>query len=153
MRIIAVDGPSGAGKSTFAATLGPPIVPTDHFATWDDPVAWWPRLVEGVIRPLLRGEPGRYRRMDWSSGVAVLGGEVVVEPTDELVIEGVSAGRRAAKPWLSQLIWVEAPDALERAVRRDGAQHRENLLRWKDFERGWFEVDGTRARADLIVSR
>lgn len=151
MRVIAIDGPSGAGKSTYAASLGLPIVPTDHFATWDDPVAWWPRLVDGVLRPLERGEPGRYRRMDWSGGVPVLGPEVVVEPTEILVVEGVSAGRRAASRWLSRLVWVEAADALERAVARDGEASRANLLRWKEFERGWFQVDGTRERADLIV--
>ena len=151
MRIIAIDGPSGAGKSTYAASLGLPVVPTDHFATWDDPVAWWPRLVDGVIRPLQRGEQGRYRRMDWSSGVPVLGTEVVVEPTEALVVEGVSAGRRAATPWLSRLIWVEAEDALGRAVARDGEASRAELVRWKEFERGWFQVDGTRERADLIV--
>ena len=153
MRIIAIDGPSGAGKSCYAASLGLPIVPTDHFATWDDPVAWWPRLADGVIRPLLRGEPGRYRRMDWSSGVPVLGAEVVVPPTEVLVVEGVSSGRRAATPWLSRLIWVEAEDALERAVARDGEASREDLVRWKEFERGWFQVDGTRERADLVVQR
>ncbi|QUQ69786.1 uridine kinase family protein [Kutzneria sp. CA-103260] len=153
MKVIAIDGPSGAGKSTYAASLGLPVVPTDHFATWDDPVAWWPRLVDGVLRPLRRGESGRYRRMDWSSGVPVLGAEVVVEPTEVLVVEGVSAGRRAATPWLSQLIWVEAEDALARAIARDGANSRADLLRWKDFERGWFQVDGTRDRADLVVQR
>ena len=153
MRIIAIDGPSGAGKSSYAATLGLPVVPTDHFATWDDPVAWWPRLVDGVIEPLLRGSPGRYRRMDWSGGRPVLGAEVVVQPTEVLVVEGVSAGRRAAARWLSQLIWVEAADALERAVARDGPASRADLVRWKEFERGWFHVDGTRERADLIVQR
>ena len=153
MRIIAIDGPSGAGKSTYAASLGLPIVPTDHFATWDDPVAWWPRLVDGVIRPLRRGEPGRYRRMDWGSGVPVLGAEVVVPPTEVLVVEGVSSGRRAAMPWLSQLIWVEAEDGLARAVARDGEASRAELVRWKEFERGWFQVDGTRERADLVVQR
>jgi hypothetical protein len=153
VRVIAIDGPSGAGKSTYAASLGLPVVPTNHFATWDDPVAWWPRLVDGVIRPLQRGELGRYRRMDWSGGVPVLGAEVVVEPTESLVVEGVSAGRRAATPWLSRLIWVEAEDALERAVARDGEASRADLLRWKEFEHGWFQVDGTRERADLIVQR
>jgi hypothetical protein len=89
--------------------------------------------------------------MDWSGGVPVLGPEVVVEPTEILVVEGVSAGRRAASRWLSRLVWVEAADALERAVARDGEASRANLLRWKEFERGWFQVDGTRERADLIV--
>lgn len=151
MKVIAIDGPSGAGKSTYAASLGLPIVPTDHFATWDDPVAWWPRLVDGVLKPLQQGLYGRYRRMDWSSGVPVLGAEVVVEPTEVLVVEGFSAGRRAATPWLSQLVWVESGDALARAIARDGEGSRADLLRWKEFERGWFQVDGTRERADLVV--
>ena len=51
MKLVAVDGPSGAGKSTVARSLaeemGATVVPTDHFATWDDPVAWWPRLLHG----------------------------------------------------------------------------------------------------------
>jgi len=152
VRVIAVDGPSGAGKSTYAATLGLPIVPTDHFATWDDPVSWWPRLVSGVLVPLSRGESGRYRRMDWSGGSPVLGAEVLVPPTEVLVVEGVSAGRKAAARWLSQLVWVEAAESLERAVYRDGERHRADLLRWKEFERGWFAVDDTRARADLVVT-
>jgi energy-coupling factor transporter ATP-binding protein EcfA2 len=152
MRIVAIDGPSGGGKSTYAATLPGTVVPTDHFATWDDPVSWWPRLVDGVVRPLMRGEPGRYRRMDWVDGVPRLGAEVVVEPTEILIIEGVSSGRKSAAPWLSELIWVEAENSLERAVRRDGEASRQNLLRWKDFECGWFAVDDTRNRADLVVT-
>ena len=83
----------------------------------------------------------------------VLGAEVVVPPTEVLVVEGVSSGRRAAMPWLSQLIWVEAEDGLARAVARDGEASRAELLRWKEFERGWFQVDGTRERADLVVQR
>jgi energy-coupling factor transporter ATP-binding protein EcfA2 len=78
VRVLAIDGPSGSGKSTLAAALVGELaelgrsvrtVPTDHFATWDDPVSWWPRLVDGVLAPLRAGQPGRYRMMDWT-GVA-----------------------------------------------------------------------------------
>ncbi|MBV8932904.1 MAG: hypothetical protein JOZ47_07710 [Kutzneria sp.] len=156
MKLIAIDGPSGGGKSTYAASLlrpGVAVIPTDHFATWDDPVSWWPRLADGVIRPLLRGEPGRYRRMDWSGRQPRLGAEVTVEPPELLVIEGVSAGRRAASSWLSALIWIEAVDALERAVQRDGLASRPRLEQWKAFEREWFAMDRTRDRADFIATR
>ncbi|WP_209623590.1 uridine kinase family protein [Saccharothrix coeruleofusca] len=154
MRIVAVDGPSGSGKSTYARGLGGAVVPTDHFATWDDPVSWWPRLVSGVLEPLLRGEPGRYRRMDWSTGLPRPGDWVTVEVPELLVIEGVSAARRSIAPLLDEAVWVEVPDPaarLERAVARDGEASRAHLVRWQAFERGWFAVDGTRERATKVV--
>ncbi len=153
--LIAVDGPSGSGKSTMAARLaddlGATVVSTDDFATWDDPVAWWPRLVDGVLLPLADGRPGRYRRTEWTEGTPHLGGTVVVEPVDILVLEGVSSGRRSIRPRLSALIWCEVPDRderLARALLRDGPELRERLTAWQWFEDGWFAVDGTREAAD-----
>ncbi|NUT92572.1 MAG: hypothetical protein HOY78_11135 [Saccharothrix sp.] len=154
MRLVAVDGPSGSGKSTYAAALGAVVVPTDHFATWDDPVSWWPRLVADVLEPLWAGRPARYRRMDWSEGWPRLGEWVTVEPTDLLVVEGVSAARRSIADRLDEAVWVELPDErerLERAVARDGEASRRHLERWQAFERGWFAVDGTKQRADRVV--
>jgi cytidylate kinase-like protein len=155
VRLLAVDGPSGAGKSTVAAALaarlGATVVSTDHFATWADPVSWWPWLIDGVLDPLRHGEPGRYRRMDWSGGVPRLGDEVAVAVPDVLIVEGVSAGRWSVRPWLNFLTWVDLPDPaarLERAVARDGEHHRAALLAWQRFEIGWFTVDDTAAAAD-----
>ncbi|MFD9734331.1 uridine kinase [Umezawaea sp. NPDC059074] len=158
MRLVAVDGPSGAGKSTVARALAiemcATLISTDHFATWDNPVAWWPRLLEGVIDPLARGESGRYQRMDWSEGWPRLGEWVTVEPADVLIVEGVSSARRSIAARLDLAVWVDGPaeaERLERAVARDGEASREHLRRWQRFERGWFAVDGTRARADQVV--
>ncbi|PRY46127.1 uridine kinase [Umezawaea tangerina] len=153
-----MDGPSGAGKSTVARTLalelGALVVPTDHFATWDDPVSWWPRLVEGVLDPLARGETGRYRRTDWTDGWPKPGDWLTVDPPEVLIVEGVSSARRSIAPRLDLAVWVDGPDEterLERAVRRDGERSRAHLRRWQEFERGWFAVDDTRSRADRIV--
>ncbi|WP_236790794.1 uridine kinase [Amycolatopsis sp. GM8] len=149
VRLVAVDGPSGAGKSTFAARLcaafeSATVISTDSFATWDDPVAWWPRLAEGVLEPLSRGEPGHYVKLDWTSGHPEPGEHVTVPPPEVLILEGVSAGRASVRPFLSALCLITGPDPaerLERAVHRDGEAARPYLEKWQDFERGWFAVD------------
>jgi hypothetical protein len=163
VRLVAVDGPSGAGKTTVTTELARrltdrgvrvAVVPTDHFATWADPVAWWPRLVDGVLLPLRAGRPGGYQRMDWSGGVPRLGDVVSVPVPDVLVVEGMSAGRASVRGWLTVLAWVELPDPrerLDRAVARDGVAHRAELAAWQRFERGWFAVDGTRAAAGVRI--
>ncbi|MGQ0842287.1 uridine kinase family protein [Actinokineospora sp.] len=130
------------------------LVPTDHFATWTDPVAWWPRLVDGVLTPLAAGRPGRYQAVAWSDGTPRLGEWITVEVPDVLVLEGVSAGRRSIEPLLSALAWVELPEPavrLARAVARDGEACRAELVRWQAFETGWFAVDGTRDRASVTL--
>lgn len=160
VRVLAIDGPSGSGKSTLAEALHREfprrgcsvcVVPTDHFATWDDPVSWWPRLVDGVLVPLRAGQAGRYRVTDWTDGLPRLGDWRAVEVPDVLIIEGVSAGRRLVRPLLSELVWVELVPAsarLELVVGRDGPGSRPDFLRWQAFELGWFAVDGTRDAAD-----
>lgn len=153
-----MDGPSGAGKTTFAAELAGPgvaVVSTDAFATWTDPVSWWPRLVDGVLTPLSHGRPGSYRGMDWSTGTPRLGEVVDVPVPDVLVVEGVSAGRSSARGLLTALLWIDLPDPatrLARSVARDGETSRADLTAWQRFERGWFAVDRTSDAADLRVS-
>lgn len=163
VRLVAVDGPSGSGKSTFAdglvarlrasgAIAG--LVRTDDFATWEEPVQWWPRLVEGVLVPLGRGEAGGYRRVEWPRGRPEPGAWVTVEVPDVLVLEGVSAARRSVSRWASLVVWVEEEDAqrrLERAVVRDGVESRPELVRWQEFERRWFAADDPRSRADFRI--
>jgi energy-coupling factor transporter ATP-binding protein EcfA2 len=155
VRLVAIDGPSGSGKSTVARELvgafeRAALVSTDDFATWDDPVAWWPRLESGVLEPLAHGEPGRYQRMEWPDGVPRLGEWVTVDVPEVLVLEGVSAGRLKIQDRLACLVWVDLPGArarLERSVGRDGEVQRAHLRRWQEFESGWFAVDQPAARA------
>ena len=79
--IIAVDGPSGSGKSTFAAALVAQLghravlVGTDEFATWDNPVAWWPEFVAGLLAPFEVGEDLRpdavVARIGWQAQLEI----------------------------------------------------------------------------------
>ncbi|KZB83233.1 uridine kinase family protein [Amycolatopsis regifaucium] len=162
--MLAVDGPSGSGKSTLAGKIvaelagrgiRTALVSTDEFATWDEPVSWWPRLETGVLEPLRAGRPGGYRRVAWSRGVPQPGEEVEIEVPEVLVLEGVSSGRARIRPSLSLLVWLDGgteTERLDRGVGRDGPESREPLRRWQLFERGWFSVDGTRAAADRVVT-
>ena len=164
VRVLAIDGPSGAGKSTLAAQVvedlrsrgcRTELVSTDAFATWDDPVAWWPQLVDGVLRPLADGVEGAYRRVDWSTGAPRPGELVRVAVPDVLVLEGVSCGRASVRPLLSHLCWISGGSAAERlakAVARDGEAARAELGRWQRFECGWFAVDGTAEAAGTRLS-
>ncbi len=93
-RIVAIDGPGGAGKSTFAERLsvtlgGPEIIHTDDFASWEDPIDWWPELVEKVLEPVSRNEMVRFQRSQWQAGNDPVW--VEFRPHDFLILEGVTA--------------------------------------------------------------
>lgn len=159
-RLVAVDGPSGAGKSTFAEQLakqlGAQLISTDHFATWDDPTTrWWPRLTK-ALDEVANGAVGRYRKTDWSAGFPCVeqGEQVEIHPREILILEGFSAARKA-NTRLSLAIYVDHGDEaarLERALRRDGERFRKHFEDWQNYERGWFAVDETKARADYVVT-
>lgn len=163
--IVAVDGPSGAGKSTLAAALveclaaagrDALLVGTDEFATWDDPVAWWPEFVAGVLQPFQAGAALRYHPRVWDGDDAVSGPMVVRPWRPILVVEGVSAARRAMAPHLAHALWLDGGPPEQRlaaAVAREGEHARERLCAWQRFEQGWFAVDGTRARCEVIAGR
>ncbi len=160
VRLVAVDGPSGAGKSWFAGrlgrTLGAPVVHTDDLLDgWDDQFTFWERLDAQVLEPLRHGRCGRYRRYLWHRG-AFGGNPVTVAPSDVVVLEGVSAARRAIRPELSLAVFVTAPAdlRLRRGLARDGGDgvaFRAYLERWRAREDRHFAADDTAAHADLIV--
>lgn len=160
--IVAIDGPSGAGKSTLAdalmATLaangtGAVLVRTDDFATWDNPVAWWPELESDVLQAFIRRHDYQYRPRVWRDGVPERGARVWRRWEPLLVIEGVSSARRRIADRLSHALWLDgapAAERLERAVARDGEASRPHLQRWQRFESGWFAVDRTRDRCLVL---
>ena len=157
-RVLAIDGGGGAGKSTLAALLaealgGVPVVHTDDFASWDNPLDWWPRLVEQVLEPLSRGIAPRYQRYDWPT--ERLAEWITLDPPPPaLILEGVSACRLAFDPYLAYRIWVETPRdiRLARGLERDGEDSSDLWDDWMADEDAYATREDPRGRADLVVS-
>jgi uridine kinase len=132
--------------------LGAPIVHTDDFASWEEPLEWWPRLLEQVLVPLAEGNAARYQRYDWTRHQ--LGEWVDLESDMCVVLEGVSAGRVAFRPYLSFVIWVETPRdvCLARGLERDGADMLSDWERWIADEDRYIERESPERYADLVVA-
>ncbi len=159
VRIVGVDGPSGSGKSTLARRLADlavsPLIGTDDFASWEDLTGWWPRFDAEVLRPLLAGNPARYRVRDWEGDEfgSSLGAVRTVEWAPLVIVEGVSCTRVDAGDRIAYRVWVDAPETvrLARGIDRDGESYRGLWLRWMRDEAAFFARDRTRDRADLLV--
>ncbi|MGH8823997.1 MAG: hypothetical protein ACRDVN_05915 [Jiangellaceae bacterium] len=155
-RVLAVDGRAGSGKSTLAgrvaALLDATVVHMDDlYPGWEGLAEAAPLLQRWVLAPIARGEPGRYPRYDWERDA--YGDWVEVAPPDTLVVEGCACGSRIAAPYLSSLLWVEAPRAirLDRGTERDGQAFRPHWERWARQEDALFAAERTRERADFRI--
>jgi uridine kinase len=159
--VVAIDGYGGAGKSTLAALLGDrlnaqvqrvDLVHTDDFASADNPLNWWPRLIAQVLQPLRDGAAARYQRYDWDLGR--LAEWRSIEPGGLVLLEGVSASRNAFRPYLSLAIWIETPadERLRRGLQRDGEQARAQWRQWMADEVEWGSAERPWDRADVVVS-
>ncbi|MEV0092745.1 hypothetical protein [Streptomyces sp. NPDC050738] len=156
VRLIGIDGHAGSGKSTFAENLGEalggaPVLHLDDVATHQDLFAWTDRLLETVIGPLARGAAARYAPYDWT--LRGFGPERELRPAPVVLIEGVGAGRRAVRPFLAALLWMDlvAEESWARGRRRDGPAQAEFWDGWTAAEVRHFSEDPSKRFADLLV--
>lgn len=156
VRLIAVDGHAGSGKSTFASRLAAalddaPVLRLDDLATHESFFTWTDRLREQVVEPLSRGERARYAPYDWTARrfAAPRG----LEPAPVVLVEGVGAGRRALRPRLARLLWMDlpAPESWERGRRRDGPALSAFWDAWTAAETEHFAADPSRCHADALI--
>ncbi|WP_441247532.1 uridine kinase family protein [Kitasatospora sp. McL0602] len=157
VRLVAVDGHAGSGKTTFAGRLaaelgGAPVVHLDDLATHAEPFGWVDRLRTQVLEPLAGGVEARHEVYDWTLG-RFAGERRLIPAAGVVLVEGVGAGRRAVRPWLARLIWMElpAPEARARGELRDGPELAEFWAGWAAAEQEHFRADPSRGRADLLV--
>ena len=155
-RVVAVDGPAGSGKSVFAerlsTVLSAKVICLDDLTpSWTGPDKEADLLVQQILVPLSRGLSAQFHFFDWVKDRYTEWREVPPDPF--LLVEGVGAGSRVVRPFVSQLIWVESPSAvrLARGLARDGRERLPEWERWRLREDALFAREGTRAAADLLV--
>jgi uridine kinase len=156
VRLIGVDGHAGSGKSTFAGHLaaalgGAPVLHLDDIASHEQLFGWTGRLMAQVIHPFARGESASYEPYDWRA--RTFGAPRPLPAAPVVLVEGVGAGRRALRPHLALLLWMELPreESWTRGRQRDGAEQREFWRGWVEAERAHFAEDPSRPHADLLV--
>ncbi|MFD4986882.1 uridine kinase [Streptomyces sp. NPDC058374] len=156
VRLVAVDGYAGSGKTTFAGRLaealdGAPVLHLDDLATHEEPFAWTVRLREQVLAPLAKGEDAHYRPYDWHR--RAFGAPRPLPAAPVVLVEGVGAGRRAVRPVLARLLWMDVParTARLRGEERDGPELAAFWRGWVRAERLHFTSDASRPFADTLV--
>ncbi|MFF4754220.1 uridine kinase family protein [Streptomyces sp. NPDC002514] len=156
VRLIGVDGHAGSGKSTFTGKLaaaldGAPVLHLDDIASHDELFDWTGRLLAQVIEPLARGTSASYAPYDWRA--RSFGPPRPLPPAPVILVEGVGAGRRALRPHLAGLLWMELAreESWTRGRLRDGSEQREFWAGWVEAERRHFAADPSRPYADLLV--
>ncbi|MGW6707813.1 uridine kinase family protein [Streptomyces sp. NPDC054956] len=156
VRVVGIDGHAGSGKSTFAGLLaqalgGAPVLHLDDVATHEELFGWDERLRAQVLEPLGEGRAAHWAPYDWVE--RRFGAERVLEPAPVLLVEGVGAGRRALRPWLARLLWMETPRAKSwgRGRNRDGRELSDFWDGWERAELAHFSDDPSRPFADTLV--
>jgi uridine kinase len=163
VKFIAIDGHGGSGKSSLAnwlaKKLNAQIIHTDDFASWDNPLNWWPLVIEQVFEPIKAGAKAlNYLRSKWWEDHNP---ESVVDQTvtSVMILEGVSSLRKEFRPYLSLGIFVDTPEGicLERGIARDlsTGKSREELQKiWQDWlkdEDEYMERDLPAKYADIVI--
>lgn len=157
-KVVAVDGPSGAGKTDFAQALAARLPDAqvlhmdDLYPGWDGLAQAVTDLFDQVLTPLAQGGQATYRRWDWAHDRYTY--RRALPATQLLLVEGVGSGAEPGWQLESVLIWLEAGRAerFRRGIERDGESYLPYWQRWAAHEEVLFAVDGTRARADLLVN-
>jgi len=156
VRLVAIDGHAGSGKTTFAAALageldGAPVVHLDDLATHEQFFDWTQRLEAEVLVPLSRGATARHRVYDWTARRFDATREV--PPAPVVLVEGVGSGRRALRPHLAHLVWMDLPAAVARArgEARDGPELATFWHGWARAEAAHFAADPSRPSADVLI--
>src|SRR3954452_20843011 len=159
VRLVGIDGCGGAGKTTFAQRLTAaadnnwPVIHTDDFATHDEPLEWWPRMLAQVIDPVSRNQPATFHPYDWVRR-RPSDQQTTVMPADVVLIEGVGATRKAWRDRLARRIWIDTDSdlRLRRGLDRDGDELADFWRDWRIAEDRYVADEQPQQHADLVIA-
>ena len=155
-RVVLIDGPAGSGKTTLAARLGQALGAQvlhadDMYEGWEGLSVLWDILGERLLEPLSGGEQAGFERWDWLASARAE--HIDVPAADAVVVEGVGVAQRAARPYASLVVYVDAPwpERLARGVARDGESMRAQWDVWQCAEEEFLNAEGTLQASDIVV--
>lgn len=168
LTMVAIDGPSGSGKSTLSRTLnallpGSQVVDLEFFYTdigVDPPDGLapeecyeqhvdWRALDAQVLRPLRRGEPGRYQLYDWIAEKRT--GWVEVRPEGVVLVDGLYSMRPELMDTYDLTVYVDAPPT-DRSARLAGRPDNPVWVeRWAIGFDWYIDHMRVKERADVVI--
>jgi len=158
--VLAVDGRSGSGKTTLAGRIqrvipASAVVHTDDIAWKQAMFDWAGLLTGGILEPVHRNEPVRFRPPAWQEHNR--DGAIEVPRNSELVIiEGAGSARRELMPMIDAVIWVQSDmaETERRGIDRDGGDEAAITFwhLWMAEELPFMAQQQPWTRADIIIA-
>ena len=154
--VVAVDGPSGSGKSELADSLGrrlgAMVLRVDELVPgWHGLAAMPPVVARDLLTPIALGTTAQVRLWNWGDDRP--GDLLTVRPGPFLVLDGCGSGSRVLRPYLSLIVWVDAPEDVRRvrAMARDGDVYEPWWDVWAAQERQLFAAEQTMSAAHVRI--
>lgn len=154
-RVFGIDGRSGSGKTALALdlsdVLGCPILHLENVYPGWYGLATAINELRTFLSSLAIGEISMISQWDWLNDRP--GAPLVIAPPPMLIVEGAGAGASGVRPFLSHLLWVDAPDGVrrERALSRDGEIYAPWWDVWAGQEDTYMASDRPKEHADIII--
>ena len=159
-KVITIDGPAGSGKTTLAnelsSALGNCLIVhmDDLYAGWNQDLITElaDRITSQILNPISFGKTATYMKYDWAEEDFKVSTSVPI--SDFLILEGVGAGHPKLNSQAALNIWIEADPKilLDRLVKRDGEQLREQLTTWQTHEARYFDQLAIKDLADVHLT-
>ena len=157
--VITIDGPAGSGKTTLANLIESQLASSftvhmdDLYEGWQSTLTPELTVKLGALLAKVRDTSQvAFRPFDWHKSAQA---ELIDLPAPKyLILEGVGAGVRAIRNFVSLALWIEVPESegLARVILRDGAQVADEMVGFLALQSAYFSKEGPKKSADYRLS-